>query len=252
MWISPLPERLINFIKNNKDCFGFSLKIYNEQKRLLQVEELILNKHSKRLPFTCYSDPFDTVGHSYVEFFYGDICKDMDFSDVVVDAGANVGFFSLYGKCRGSKKIYSIDPDPSAFYYLKKNLEKFPEFTIINKAVTATDDGCNISIRPGGSVGTSEIPDSTDIFSGFVPSISINSILKIEKEINLLKLDIEGSEFKVIENLNKEHFNNINQLFIEFHANSKPISEKLKNFGYNVEYKYSTENDIVGFIYAKK
>jgi len=252
VWVIPLPDRLINFIKNNKNCFGFSVKIYSDEKRLLQSEELILNRNAPRLLHSFHSDPFDIVGHSYVDFFYGYLCSGIDFSGTVIDAGANVGFFSLYSKKNGAQKIYSIDPDPSAFYYLKKNFERFSEITLINKAVTSNDDGCIINIRPGGTVGTTETPASCDIFSGSVESISINTILKIEKEINLLKLDIEGSEFKVIENLNKEHFNNINQLFIEFHADSKPISHKLKNMGYKVEYRFSTENDIVGFIYAKK
>jgi FkbM family methyltransferase len=252
VWAIPLPDRLVNFIKNNKNYFGFSVKVYNEQKRLLQFEELILNRNAPRLTHSFYSDPFDIVGHSYVDFFYGNLCDNIDFSGVVIDAGANVGFFSLYSKINGAKKIYSIDPDPLAFYYLKKNLGKFSEITLINKAVTSNDEGCIINIRPGGTVGTTETPADCDIFSGVVPTISVNSILKIEKEINLLKLDIEGSEFKVIENLSKENYNNINQLFIEFHADSKPIVNTLKNMGYKVEYRNSTENNTVGFIYAKK
>jgi hypothetical protein len=68
----------------------------------------------------------------------------------------------------------------------------------------------------------------------------------------LLKLDIEGTEFKVIENLNQKHFDRINQFFIEFHFDPKPIAKKLIDNGYKIEYRHCTENDIVGFIYATK
>ncbi len=252
LWIQPFLNRLTDIIKTNKKFSGLSVKIYTEQRRLMQSSELIFNKNVPRFPYSVQFDPFDLVGYSYLDFFYGDICNNMDFSGTVVDAGANVGFFSMYAKQHGAKRIYSIDPDPSAFYYLRKNLGNFNEIILLNKAVTFDDNGCTINIRSGGTVGTGEIPHSSDEFSWNSPSISVNSLLKIEQDINLLKLDIEGSEFKVIEALNPEHFKNINQLFIEFHSNSIPIVKKLKNVGYNIEYRYSTENDDVGFIYAKK
>jgi hypothetical protein len=86
----------------------------------------------------------------------------------------------------------------------------------------------------------------------FIPTISIDTLLKIEKEINLIKLDIEGTEFNVIDNLTQTHFDKINQFFIEFHFDPRPMVSTLIKNGYNVEYRHSTENDIAGFVYAKK
>ncbi len=251
-WIIPMSQRLIQFATKNENFYGFVVKIYTSDKVLIQSEELVLHKNASILPYPLYFDQFDTNAASYIEFFHGDICDGMDMSGTIVDAGANVGFFSLYAKHHGANKIYILDPDPMAFYSLKKNLKKYPEVTLIHKALSHDANDITMNIKRGGTVGTSEFPSEVDIFSIQMPSISVDSILSIEENINLLKIDIEGTEFRVIENFNTRHFEKINQLFIEFHFSPKSIAEKLKNLGYNVEYRYSTENDSVGFIYAKK
>jgi hypothetical protein len=87
-------------------------------------------------------------------------------------------------------------------------------------------------------------------YSIFVESITVPAIIMIEKEINLLKLDIEGAEVEVIEQL--VDFKNINQFFIEFHNDPKPIENKLVLNGYSVEFRHSNENSLSGFIYAKR
>ena len=180
------------------------------------------------------------------------MCKNIDVSGTVVDAGANVGFFTLYAKYYGAKRIYSIDPDPLPFFYLEKNFGQDPNIILLNKGMNVSDDGMDINISFEASVGTGEFLSATNSMKLHIPTISIDSILKIENNINLLKLDIEGTEFKVIENLNKKHFDKINQFFIEFHFDPKPIAKKLTENGYKVEYRDSNENSTVGFIYATK
>jgi FkbM family methyltransferase len=231
---------------------GFVVKIYNKDMRLIQVEKLVVNKNAKRFATTFDSGQFDATGPSYADFFFGSLCKDIDVSGTVVDAGANVGFFTLYAKYNGAKKIYSIDPDPLPFFYLEKNFEQDPSITLLNKGMNISDDGMDINLSLGASVGTSEFLVTENSMKIHIPTISIDSILKIEDNINLLKLDIEGTEFKVIENLNEKHFSKINQFFIEFHFDPKPIAKKLIENGYKVEYRDSDENSNVGFIYASK
>jgi FkbM family methyltransferase len=252
LWVQPLSHKINAFTKNNKDFAGFVVKIYNKDMRLIQVEKLIVNKNAKRFAATFDSGQLDATGPSYADFFFGDLCKNIDVSGTVVDAGANVGFFTLYAKYYGAKKIYSIDPDPLPFFYLEKNFGQDPNITLLNKGMNVSDDGMDINISFEASVGTGEFLSAANSMKLHIPTISIDSILKIEDNINLLKLDIEGTEFKVIENLNKKHFDKINQFFIEFHFDPKPIAKKLIENGYKVEYRDSNENSTVGFIYATK
>ena len=64
--------------------------------------------------------------------------------------------------------------------------------------------------------------------------ISIKNILKNQSNL-ILKIDIEGDEYKVLEQVNKEFFK-INLLIIEFHNIHKNLN-KIKNFIKKTEFK---------------
>jgi FkbM family methyltransferase len=255
-WISPVSEKLKNIILNNSDYSGFLIKVYDENLRLIQTESLSLNKQNNKQYKHYYTDSLDATGPSYIDFFYGDLCENMDVSDVVVDAGANVGFFTLYAKENGAKRIYSIEPDPSPYFYLHKNFKNDENVLLVNKALSDTTNDISFDIAIGTSVASSEylknnFPEA-QVYKTIVKCIDVNTILNIEDSINLLKLDIEGTEFRVIDKLNEKDFSRINQFFIEFHNNPKPIEDKLSKNGYVVEYRHCNQNDLVGFIYAYK
>jgi FkbM family methyltransferase len=253
-WVVPFNEKINDTIINSKSFYGFNVKLYNEENRLLQVEKILVND-SVYETGTIYATPeFDVTGPSYVDFFYGDLCKNIDTSGTVIDAGANVGFFTLYCKKHGSKRIYSIEPDPMPFFYLEKNYGFDPGIILLNKVLNDTEQPVSFDICIGASVGSaiSKYTNYENKQSVLVESVTINSILKIENRINLLKLDIEGAEFDVIEKLTANEFDKIDQMFIEFHSNPKVIESTLINNNYFVEYRNSTKEDTVGFIYAKK
>jgi FkbM family methyltransferase len=251
-WIVPLHTSLVNVVLKNPTFAGFNVKLYNEDKRLLQVEKVYLNKVDPIINKPLYYPDYDTTGPSYVDFFYGDLCDNIDMSGTIVDAGANVGFFTLFAKEKGARKIYSIEPDPLPYYYLHKNFSSDPSITLVNKAMGATSDMVLFNMYLKASVGSTlnKYSDPQEKYSIFVESITVPILLLIEPEINLLKLDIEGAEVEVIEQLTD--FSKINQLFIEFHDYPKTIADKLIAKGYQVEYRHSDENSTAGFIYAKK
>lgn len=251
-WIYPFPEEFARCVKNNKNFPGFTVKIYNKNLRLIQVEKLKINLNAKPYVKNYHIDPFESNGFSYIDFFYNDLCKDINTTGVVVDAGANVGFFTLYSKYYGAQRIYSIEPDPFPFFYLEKNFGSDPDIICINKGLYTSDSGMNLNICVETSVASGEFLPLETAIKTTIPTISIESLLKIEPEINLLKLDIEGTEINLIDNLELDCFKKINQFFIEFHSDSKGIASKLKNNGYTVEYRRSSENSTVGHMYAHK
>ena len=107
LWVQPLSHKINAFTKNNLNFPGFVVKIYNKDMRLIQVEKLVVNKNARRFATTFDSGQFDATGPSYADFFFGSLCKDIDVSGTVVDAGANVGFFTLYAKYYGAKRSSS-------------------------------------------------------------------------------------------------------------------------------------------------
>lgn len=253
-WIVPLNDKLKNTIISSEDFSGFLVKVYDKNKRLLQTEKIVINKQTSKITTNSYFPEHDITGHPYIDFFYGDLCENIDFSDTVIDAGANVGFFTFLCKYKGSNRIYSIEPDPFPFYYLDKNFKTESNVVLINKAMSDKNENLKFALNLGGSVGSTakKYIKSDNNFIIVKETITIQDILKIEEKINLVKLDIEGSEFEVIENLSTEDFKKINQFFIEFHFNPKRIEDKLIENQYSIEYRHSNKNNEVGFIYAKK
>jgi len=248
-WIFPIANALADILKQSKTFPGFVCKVYKNN-RLEQIEYL----HTDYKTFeykTFITNEFDGVGNSYIDFFYGTLCDMIDFGGTVIDAGANVGFFTWLAKERGAKRVYSIEPDIQANFYLEKNFRNDPAIILIKKALTSNLEGTNFYYCLNGTVANSTTTSEVHTYvKDYVPTINLDMILNIEEKINLIKLDIEGSEFEVFEHLQPHQFSKVNQFFIEFHRNSIPIKDKLIENGFTVQYKNSDETSEMGFIYA--
>lgn len=249
-WITPLSARLTDIIRNSNKFEGFMFKVFTADNRLLQKEILPVNKYTPK-PSYFHCDSFDITGHSYLDFFYGDLCSKIDTSGVVIDAGANVGMFTLFCK-NNARRIYSIEPDTFPFYYLEKNFKNIDNIILINKALSDSCNPIKFNYNLFGSVASSEMSRTEHGIELMADTIDIPTIIEVEDNINLVKLDIEGTEFKVMESLQQKHFKKINQFFIEFHADSQPIKNILISNGYTVEYRSCLETDNIGFIYGYK
>jgi FkbM family methyltransferase len=252
VWIAPFGEHFTEVVNKSKNFSGLRCKIYHKQ-RLLQVVNLPYSDKFRMSMFS--SSERDITGPSYMDFFHWSLCNDMDLSGTVIDAGANIGFFTLYALRNGAKKIYSIEPDVNAFFHLQKNFINVLEVTLINKALT-TDCLGTIFYHADDTVASSQQNFGNNTIASFVETIDIESILRVEDTINMLKLDVEGSEVNILNSLPDVCFNKINQIFVEFHGfhgvNPKDIISRLESVGYQTEYRNCNENDIAGFIYAKK
>jgi FkbM family methyltransferase len=253
-WIAPLSEKLMKVVLKSDTYPGFTFKVYGPNRRLLQLENFYLNNTEPIIKSPFITPSHDMVGPSYVDFFYSDLCKGIDFSGVVIDAGANVGFFTLLASHKGAKRIYSIEPDPEPFHCLYKNFINQPNVICINKALHDKIELALFDLCLGSSVASTISTYNTQFekHTISVETITISSILQVEDKINLLKLDIEGAEYSVLKNLSSYYYKNIDQFFIEFHGDPKYIFEKLVKEGYEVEYRDSDENSTAGFIYGKR
>jgi FkbM family methyltransferase len=139
--------------------------------------------------------------------------------DVVVDLGANVGFFTDYA-ARKASKVIAVEAGPEMFSCLVKNTaEEHSNIEYVNAIITSSKVG--------------------DIFGEVyskVPSrltITIKDILEkynLEK-INFLKVDIEGYEYDVFNDLDTETLNRIDKISIELHDinRNNEIVEKCSN-----------------------
>lgn len=189
---------------------------------------------------------------------------------IIYDCGANIGVSCLYfNKNYPTAKIKAFEADPNIAKILVENINvnNIKNVEIIKKAVWNTNNGIDISLE--GSDGASIY--STENLA-HVSSIRLKELIEKEAKIDLIKMDIEGAEFEVLEDC-KDSLNNVDNVFIEVHSFVKEkqnlskifnILEK-NNFRYfvkpvndrhspfiNTKNKSNTQMDLQLNIYAYK
>ena len=172
----------------------------------------------------------------------------------ILDVGANIGWYSLILGKNGFN-IISFEPSKINYYILLKNycLNKDINVTIINEGLDNELTNCTI-YHPSDNIG------DAIIFTN-LQNININKYIKEEIKLNklanyitylnnknlaLIKLDIEGSELKALESgydlISKYH---IPFIFLEWSQNllqkrgtdPKTFLEILENNGYKFSIK---------------
>jgi len=159
--------------------------------------------------------------------------------DVVLDVGANVGFFTLYSLMEGASKVVSVEPSYECYTSLQRLSNVFKKIQPINYAVydgTDVEFNLNIGSSPGNYISnTSYVPKNINKKTVTVHSISINELLNsISEPIDLMKLDCEGSEEIIIDTIDLQKLKQIPKLIIEAHTTEikDKIETKLKSNGY--------------------
>lgn len=122
----------------------------------------------------------------------------------IVDAGANIGASTIFFSERyPDAQIIAIEPEENNFDLLKKNIESRPNIDAMRAALWGYDDKRKICNRHTGNWGYTVAGAASDIQSTAqeIDCVSITSLMKKYdvNSIDLLKMDIEGSEKNVFE-----------------------------------------------------
>ncbi|MFG1390755.1 FkbM family methyltransferase [Acidiplasma aeolicum] len=148
-------------------------------------------------------DDFSAFYQVILENTYNELFKNINYGDIIIDAGANIGAFTVpAAKLVGNNgKIISIEPQKINFSILKGNIElnKLNNVILVNKAIyNKSDEDVNIS---GEGVFTKLDKDKKD---NFVKTITLNDIVEQYKiEPKIMKMDIEGSELYAMQQAEK-------------------------------------------------
>lgn len=140
--------------------------------------------------------------------------KDMLKNSIVVDVGANIGSFSIYSAFYGAT-VYAVEPEPHNLQALIKNVElnnMNDKINIIDYGISDYDGIAVISDNGGGATIKDNLPGSEInilSFDSFLKKYSLNFI-------DILKIDIEGSEKELILGASKESMNKCKYITMEF------------------------------------
>ena len=134
--------------------------------------------------------------------FYKEIWEDNEYfrqgldvneNDVVVDCGAGIGIFALLAAKKKAKKIISFESNANDYKYLVENCKKNKKITTVNAFVN------HRSINVAGDNLPKEQVDLEAILDKY----------KL-KTIDFLKMDIEGEELEVLQDLERS------QIFFDY------------------------------------
>lgn len=163
-----------------------------------------------------------------------------NFKGLVVDAGANSGIFSIICALF-AEKVIALEPYPENYLRLQNNIQKnlVKNILPLKKALWSKNE--KLKIYEGSHSGEHSIYSGSNKFVS-ASATTLDELVRTFGKIDLLKIDIEGAEFTVFENLNSGVLNQINSIVGEVHLEYGDLSlivDKLKAEGFNV-YTFNT------------
>lgn len=136
----------------------------------------------------------------------------------VFDIGAHVGGFSYAAWSRGARAIHAWEPHPENFSLAKSNVAALEGITLHRGAIL--HEAGKVLVRPfepdhlGENTGSARVELDPAAASG-IPAFSLDDLLRKAREVSLVKLDSEGSEWPIL--LCSRELHRIAALCGEFH-----------------------------------
>jgi FkbM family methyltransferase len=180
---------------------GLHLRLFKGRKRTLEVQF-----DDFAMDLNIYSREVAGYWEIFQEQQYLDVAPtDKDQQVVVLDIGANVGFFAVRQALRHGKnlRLIAFEPDPETYGRLQANVGR------IRRSVESdiTCYNCALDTHTGQakflqdmSVESRILEDDSTAPAITVQITTLDSIIEKEgiEKIDLLKLDVEGHELKVL------------------------------------------------------
>ena len=254
LWIIPVPKNHYDFI-NNTNFGGFLIKVLDDSGPIY-IKEIKFKELKISKPIIEFSD-IDPIFMNYNEFFVDKIYNEcaLDNLNTCIDIGANVGLFSKYLKSINVKNIICYEPNRLAFNQLEKNLKVESGIVVYNKAVSCNNDKLKLYIDDNNTLISSGCNKTNNYYE--VECITLSQVIKQNNlnVIDLVKIDIEGMEFDLINNCDSGIFDKVQKFLIEYHDfyfengmdKVKILCDVLKNNGYKI-----TMPEKYKFIYGYK
>lgn len=131
--------------------------------------------------------------------------------DIAIDCGANLGVVSQKIAEKGAL-VFAFEPNPFVFEVLKNQLLSYPNVVCINKGVWHKNDKLHLYLHqhyqtdPVGSAYASSLLSNHPVTRPHqyveVDVIDLTEFIeRLNRDIKLVKIDIEGAEFELLEKI---------------------------------------------------
>lgn len=157
-------------------------------------------------------------------------------SPYIIDCGANIGLSVIYLKqIAPDAKIIAFEPDKINFRLLNSNLKTQGITDVDTRMAAVWTENTVLKFSNNGNmsskIGSNDIGQTTDVEA-------VRLLDFMDREIDFLKMDIEGAEFKVLNDIHSK-FPLIKNMFIEYHGTFANIKELNQIFSWIEQYGFS-------------
>jgi len=255
---SPFSQKIKLFLKSIKilkNWYMFPLVYFS-----LIKNEFVIFKTRNGINIKLRTDSTDLMAFTHVWLIqeYRNDNFIIKKNDIIIDIGAHIGLFSLLASTNCTKgKILSFEPVKDNFLLFEENikLNNKENISVFNNAISSKNELVKIYLDndESGHSLLSSGENYEQVNSKTLETIFVENNLEY---CDLLKLDCEGAEYEIFENLDSKYFKKIEKIVIEYHlADSQPqllenLIKKLELFSYSISVKPLFSD--IGFLYCIK
>ena len=141
----------------------------------------------------------------------------LDVPPAIIDGGANIGMASLFFlNSHPGSRVIAIEPDDSNFELCRLNLEPYGGRVKLIRGAVWKSPG-HLSLEFGEQEWVHSVREDK---SGSVEAFTVPSLIAMcGGRVDLLKLDIEGSELEIFGSAAREWLPSVRNIAIELHGN---------------------------------
>ena len=232
------------------DISWFQEKLLKHANSGIEYSHLYKNRYK-----IIFKDPKAFL-YSVKELFVEEIYKfkAQDDTPYIIDCGSYIGTSILFFKTQyPNAKILAFEPDNSNFELLNNNIKNWDlkDIEIQNAAIWIDNLGVNFIADGNMASKIDESNNTAHNENQKTKSVRLKDLLT--EKIDFLKVDCEGGELDLFEQIDKTYLsNNIRKIAIEYHSNSIKlrITRILIENGFTIE--DIVGSDEIGLMYAYK
>jgi FkbM family methyltransferase len=237
---------ILKRLKNNYNAYGYRGTLFAAKSRiLLPHSEVKVKPPCCPTPLILRTRSTDVTTYNQI-FINSEYDVDLAKTPrIIIDAGANIGCTSLYFACKYPQaKILAIEPELTNYSLLCKNIQTYPNIVAIRAALWKSNSEIDITDPGDGHWGFRTYAQTERHHNSIldrVPGITVDQLLidYMLEHIDILKVDIEGAEKEVFEDVNK-WIEKVGVVMIELHERFKPgctMNVMHATKGFDFEYK---------------
>jgi len=187
---------------------------------------------SRKIHLNCIASIWEKLEYEKV--------REVSVGDVVVDAGAGIGIFTVKAALQVGKSgfVYGFEPEPENFKLLRLNTSNLKNVKIFQKALWSSCGTKKLVIHAANWGGHTFYPEylrpDHRLKTLNVETITLDEAVK--HDVSFLKIDVEGAELEVLKGAKSTLEKSKPFIAVELHTVSlfEQVKQYLDGFGYKL------------------